>query len=338
MTNINELEVDNFETNNNSAIFEMEGATETDSFNPFENSWTIWGKQILNDVKSLITKDEGNRINPLYFPQLVDRLLVDIKLLPLWTNINTDKFGYGRIPASSALVESEFNKLKSLVLKNCPLLRIDSFIQKHVNYLHGIMKIVNVPDQNSSVNAKNVSLTHTSLTEPTTTNLLNNSCPACKNNDEPTNAHICYLCEKSVHALPQCSSVFNDSEEGYGQRRICMTCKNVGNIKNILESRETENWCGLETTKLNKNKSLYLGKYQHKLRDSLICKKSVRIPILKNGNSLDLKSLHINDGNYTITNTCAFDSIFQILLAAGHDLNNLQIHMKKIEDTNLFFK
>ena len=83
------------------------------------------------------------------------------------------------------------------------------------------------------------------------------------------NAHICYLCHKSVHALPQCSSVFNDSEEGYGQRRIRMTCKKVGNIKDILESREIENWRGLETTKSNNNKALYLGKSKHKLIDSL---------------------------------------------------------------------
>ncbi|KYN10212.1 hypothetical protein ALC57_17665, partial [Trachymyrmex cornetzi] len=34
------------------------------------------------------------------------------------------------------------NKVKSLLLKNCPLLRIDSFVQKHVNYLRGVLKIV----------------------------------------------------------------------------------------------------------------------------------------------------------------------------------------------------
>jgi len=62
----------------------------------------------------------GDRVNPHYFPKIVERLIIDIKLLPLWTNIYTDQFGYGRIPASSASVESAFNKLKSLLLKNCP--------------------------------------------------------------------------------------------------------------------------------------------------------------------------------------------------------------------------
>lgn len=102
-------------------------------------------------------------------------------------------------------------------------------------------------------------------------------------------------------------------------------CKNVENLKDILASREVENWRGLET-KSCQTKALYLGQSLHKLIDSLTCKKAVKIPILKNGNSLSLKSLNINDDNYTITNTCAFDSIFQILLAAGHDSNNMQIY------------
>lgn len=193
-------------------------------------------------------------------------------------------------------MESEFNKIKSLLLKNCPLLRIDAFIQKHVNYLHGIMKIVDTCDKNPPVNAHDkfhVSLTNTSIKEPTINNNLSDtdiSCPACQNNDQPTGAHICCLCQKYVHALPQCSVSFNDDEEGHGQRRICMTCKNVENIKDILASREVENWRNLETIKSCKSNALYLGKNKHKLIDSLTCRKAVKIPILKNGNNLSLKS------------------------------------------------
>lgn len=135
---------ENLETNtNDSAIFEIEDhETDDCANNPFENFWSTWGKDILYEVKSSITSDMGDRVNPHYFPKIVERLVIDIKLLPLWTNIYTDQFGYGRIPASSAPVESEFNKLKSLLIKNCPLLRIDSFVQKHVDYLRGVLKIV----------------------------------------------------------------------------------------------------------------------------------------------------------------------------------------------------
>lgn len=163
-------------------------------------------------------------------------------------------------------------------------MRIDLFIQKHVNYLHGIMKIVSAHDQNLSIDDNNefdVPLTRTFLEEPTVnTNLsdTNNSCPACQNNDRPTDAHICCLCQRNVHALPQCTLPFDDAEEGYGQRRICMMCKNIENIKDILASREVENWRGLERAKPRKT-ALYLGKSKHKSIDSLTCKKAAKILI-----------------------------------------------------------
>jgi len=112
-------------------------------------------------------------------------------------------------------------------------------------------------------------------------------------------AHVCQLCNKYVHALPQCSISFEDAEESYGQRRVCIMCKdNVQNIKDILASREVENWRG--QTKSNKNNALYLGKNPHKIIDALTCKKVAKIPILKNSNNTSLKSLKIQNENYTL--------------------------------------
>lgn len=94
--------------------------------------------------------------------------------------------------------------------------------------------MVDAHDQNPSISADdefNVPITYPSSKKLISTDLSDNSCPACQNNDQPTGAHICFLCQKYVHSLPQCSLIFNDSEEGYGQRRICMMCKNVENIK-----------------------------------------------------------------------------------------------------------
>lgn len=86
------------------------------------------------------------------------------------TNIYTDQYGYGRIPASSASVESEFNKLKSLLLKNCLLLRIDSFVQKHVDYLRGALKIVDAQSNTNNIivsfaSSEDISLTSTPVKE-----------------------------------------------------------------------------------------------------------------------------------------------------------------------------
>jgi len=102
---------------NDSAISETEDINcETNCIdNPFENSWSTWDKEILYEVKSSIASDMGDKVNPHYFPRIVEHLIIDIKLLPLWTNIYTDQFGYGHISASSASVENEFNKLKSLL-------------------------------------------------------------------------------------------------------------------------------------------------------------------------------------------------------------------------------
>lgn len=113
---------------------------------------------------------------------------------------------------------------------------------------------------------------------------------------------------------------------------------NVKNVKDILASREVENWRGLEKHKCTKSNALYLGKNPCHIINALTCAKAAKIPIIKNGNDLSLKSLKINNDFYTVGNTCAFDSISQILLAAAHDLNHILLHMKEAGETNLFFK
>lgn len=338
MTTNNDFDnLENFETNIDSAIFEIEEPDETETNiynNPFENYWSTWAKQILSEVKSSIASDVGDRINPHYFPRIVEHLISDIKSLPLWSNIYRDQFGYGRVPASSASIEGEFNKLKSLLLKNCPLLRIDSFIQKHVDYLRGVLKIVDAQNTNITSDSNDILSSIPIKANMSSDNLMlensSNSCPACKNSDKLSNAHVCYFCKKNVHVL--CSLPFGDKEN---YSRVCTICKDVQDIKDIFASREVENWRG--KTDSTKN-ALYLGRNAHKITDALKCKKAAKIPIMKNGNDITLKSLKINNDNYTVVNTCAFDSIFQILLAAGHDLSHIFTYMEETIEINLFFK
>lgn len=47
--------------------------------------------------------------------------------------------------------------------------------------------------------------------------------------------------------------------------------------------------------------------------------KPKRIPILKNGGAIGLQLVKVGSTRLTISNTCAFDSIFQIILAAAKD-------------------
>lgn len=62
-------------------------------------------------------------------------LVKDLKLLPLWSCVCHDKFRYGRIPASSTQIESDFNIIKNSMLKNDSTpMRADDFLKKHKFY------------------------------------------------------------------------------------------------------------------------------------------------------------------------------------------------------------
>lgn len=70
-------------------------------------------------------------------------------------------------------------------------------------------------------------------------------CPACKNNDLPSGAHKCYICEKNVHVLDACSKSAGE-EEGFGEKRICRACQQMSpnTTKNISSLNAVENWRG----------------------------------------------------------------------------------------------
>lgn len=163
-----------------------------------------------------------------------------------------NKFGFGRIPASSASVESDFNIIKNIMLKTekTPM-RADEFVTKHVNFMSGRLKLVraetedisleNAPEvQSNDINQNNFNKTTTQKKNP------EKRCPACANEDEPTGGHTCYVCKKYVHALNECSLPIG--EEGYGQKRICVSCQNMNNVEGIITAREVENclvWLGV---------------------------------------------------------------------------------------------
>lgn len=77
-----------------------------------KNKWIEWAETIEKDVMKVINNVEGDRMNAHYLPRFADRIMKDIKYLPMWSCICRDKFGYGRIPASNASVEADFNIIK----------------------------------------------------------------------------------------------------------------------------------------------------------------------------------------------------------------------------------
>lgn len=295
------------------------------------NEWSTWSARINKEVDGTL-HEVGDRDNAHYFPSLADRLLKDANTFPLWSNVCRDDFGYGRVPASSAAVEGEFNKLKNNLLKNSKLVRVDEFMKIHLDYLHGKLKIIDANEEDSTFPCDEVSIDECKNKEIEKVDIVpedvqqthssSKLCPACANGDIPSGAHSCAICKIAVHALKECSATYG--EEGYGQERICSSCASLESSQKILAARETENWRGLVSGK-NKNRTArYLGCNKHQIQDGLIWSKSSKLPIIKNGNAMELQAIKIDNDNYSLTNTCAFDSLLQIVLVALSDYKQFE--------------
>lgn len=324
-----------------------------DNTTNFRNMWAAWGAEINAEVLSC-SAECGDHENAHYYPQLAKHLLKDIRLLPLWSCMNRNQFGYGRISASSASVnQGEFNKIKNILLKNSKQqLRIDEFIEMHLNYINGKIKIVEAAQYDVTESAQidvveNVH-TKTELIDLSSSNnilqtlipqditteindktlknkdLVNLLCPAYSNGDMPTGAHLCIICKNAVHILDECSLVFGD-EEGYGERRICKKCSVEKCTPDILASSEIENWRGLAKKKSKKRIAKYLGQNKQAIQDSLSFIKNNNIPILKNGSNISLRSIKMSKQIVSLIHTCAFDSIFQIICKTSYNWLHLLI-------------
>lgn len=314
------------------------------------NRWQKWATNISKRVHKNLNNN-GDRENAHYLPQLEIKLLKDMKWFPLWSAVYRDKFGYGRVPASSAAVEAEFSIIKTQLLSNIKLpMRADLFILKHVEYLKGRLNLANsfmseknvkpqIEILNTSQNVGNeIVNTNINIQSNTITydNLQIEECPACKNNDFPSDAHKCHICNKNVHALDSCSKAIEEEDEGFGQKRICITCQCISpRITNKISSlNDVENWRGLA---IPKSKSRYLHKNFQK-NEFILHDKLSKIPILSNGNCLKLKAINIKKKKLTLANTCAFDSVFQLFLAAVYDSKTFANKCNLMAKENLFFQ
>lgn len=308
------------------------------------NKWTEWAKTIENDIMEVINIVEGNRENAHYLPKFADRIMKDIKYLPMWSSICRDKFGYGRVPASSASVEGDFNIIKNVLLKNeeTPM-RVDEFVSKHINFLSGHIKLAHSKqlaeeDKTEEPNkAKLIDINNDTIElnyEIINVSSITNPCPVCANGDKPTGDHKCYICKKAVHAIDGCSAPLG--EEGYGQARICKDCSENNIVNDILPTREVENWRGLATTKEKKTRSKYL-QTDNIENQFLFNDKITKIPIMKNGGNITMQSVKLDNKRFSFTNTCAFDSILQLFIAAYFDKHEIK-NFISLNNLHIFFQ
>jgi hypothetical protein len=100
------------------------------------NSFQSWTQEIYE--KSKITIKEGTGINLMYLPSLVPLIIKCAKLLPFWSGSMIPVFGYGSEIASSAVVESSFNKIKNTKFKHISLpIDLEIFLVHHITSLRG---------------------------------------------------------------------------------------------------------------------------------------------------------------------------------------------------------
>jgi hypothetical protein len=155
-------------------------------------------------------------------------------------------------------------------------------------------------------------------------------CLACSNGNFHTGAHRCVQCTKPVHLFG--FSVKNiDSDEGYGETRISLTCVECNTETNAEEQWQKK---GKSTTfKNSRSKKSYLNPQAGFVKLDLNKKGSEKqIVFLKNGNTFNNKPQTIkNIGKVILRNTCSVDSILTYLAYAAADSSNYLSFLVKHE-------
>ncbi|XP_044760238.1 uncharacterized protein LOC123317695 [Coccinella septempunctata] len=97
---------------------------------------------LLRSEEAAVLMDVGDDEPSQLYSELGKKLLNDHKWMPLWSCVARPKFGYGRIPASSAPVEGHFSIVKNQIFKFCAKpVRADNFVETYLKYLEGSLKI-----------------------------------------------------------------------------------------------------------------------------------------------------------------------------------------------------
>lgn len=174
-------------------------------------------------------------------------------------------------------------------------------------------------DENCDIQSTNISTKDNSMTENTHESV-QRSCIACQNGDAPTGAHLCIKCNKAVHTLDGCSESCG-SEEGYGTKRICLSCVAAADTQRIAkvstkstalsvsqEMNEKEKW-----SKPKRSARSYLNPVPNWKLDQRVQSKP-KISLLQNASQSS--TIYTIDGRkVALRNTCASDAICQLFAA-----------------------
>lgn len=190
------------------------------------NGWGVWALSIHDNVSKNFS-DEAEDLNPHYLAKsnFTKQLLKDLKLFPIWGNIFSPRFKFGRVPASSSSVESEMNILKTHFMakyKN-KLVRVDEFVADHAEHLKGKSLLVSSDLQDGIDCLDKVPI----AVECTV-------CSTCLTSKD--DLVQCSLCDSVCHKK---FCIFHEDFN------ICQTCYKIDFTQKLIAMNEIEDWGGL---------------------------------------------------------------------------------------------
>jgi len=285
-------------------------------------------QNIVEQCQIEVSDQVGDHDNMYFIPAVAPLVLNLCTYMPLWSGIMCKAFKYGDIPATSASIESQFNDLKNRVLKhvNMPM-RIDDFLKLHIQSINGTMKLMNskinkIPLEDTNINQSSQNA-FPKNDKPINDKADNNKTDIIRINDDLSN-------------LDDILNLKEDSNK-YIYNQPTLTITEIHTIP-LLETEDTseENWGNILINLKKKKKPIYLTENREILLRNLDSKaKTNIIGLLKNGNLSEFKSIKLDGENFVLSNTCAFDSIVQILAVAYCDSNEYATFVlkKKNEST-----
>lgn len=255
-----------------------------DDDNVDENAWTAWAYELNDEILKNI--DVGRDLNAHYCPSFAERLLFDIRHLPMWSCLYREQFGYGRIPASSAAVEGEFNKIKIILFNKELRMRADRFVEDHIRILdyQMVLKLAKLFEFEEVEEDR--SLFDESKRSQTISALDKNSSPALSQFDA------------AIKSEAENDSVSDES------------IQIISADENTLASQFEETTLISNTSRTSASK--YIGNDKPIIQASKYPEHR-QFPILKNGSG-EHGAISKDGHTYTIQSTCAFDSILQVIL------------------------
>ncbi|CAH1113199.1 unnamed protein product [Psylliodes chrysocephalus] len=273
---------------------------------PFED----WARNIAVKCKTLVnTQNEvGDRGNQQCLPLFVNELLKLLKLLPLWSAILIPHFPKAQVTASSSISESNFNHIKNRVFSNVTLpVRIDEFIPTYILSNYGAVQIAKASIQQkkdiddkilpAAILDENCKNNDNSQDEVDNEEKPKPKCPSCELKLAETS--ICCNCQNPIHNHPLCS-----------QQNFCNRCFN-------MEQNQIENWKGKAIP--TRKRTCYLEPLAELMSTDFSNTKLVPVGLLRNGHLMDLKPIKIGQECVTLSNTCGFDAVVQVLACAFCD-------------------